>query len=351
MTEGQPEPQAQQLRLLIEQMPAIVWTVDEAERFTSVVGGGIAALGVRSSSIHVDTSAGPGWADVLEPTLAAHRLALAGEHSRYQASWGERIFECSVEPLRAEGRIMGSIGVAVDVTEKLRAEDEMLDAFKEGVDCMVRAIESRDIANARHVERMSAYCFALSRAAGLDPGEARAIAIAARLHDIGKIGIPDALLLKEDPLCPEEQAAIERHCRVGHQILVGARSEILQVAAVIALTHHEWFDGTGYPQGLLGEAIPFVGRIAAIADVFDALTTDRPYRTALTFGEALDTMREERGSHFDPGLLDLFFELEPSLLCPEVPKQPAPRLVARTDPPARNGKPHSYPLPRLTWGP
>ena len=101
---------------------------------------------------------------------------------------------------------------------------------------------------------------------------------------------------------------------MGHRILIEARSEILRLAAVIALTHHEWYDGTGYPQGLEGGDIPLVGRIAAIADVFDALTTDRPYRSALSAAQACETMSRERGSHFEPALLDLFFDLDPSSL-------------------------------------
>ena len=302
--------ETQQLRLLTEQMPAIVWTVDLSDRFSSILGGGIEPLGIRPGSIEIAVRDALAETSALDDSLAAHHRALTGERSRYQAAWGTRIYECSVEPLRDEEEIVGSIGVAVDMTEKLRAEQEILDAYREGVDCMVRAIESRDIVTGRHVERMSVYCSALARAAGLEEHECHAIGIAARLHDIGKVGIPDRLLLKKSPLRRFERAAIERHCEVGYQILVEARSEILQLAATIALTHHEWYDGCGYPQGLRGESIPLVGRIAAVADVYDALTSDRPHRDALSSGDAFETMRRERGTHFDPGLLDLFLDLD-----------------------------------------
>jgi HD-GYP domain-containing protein (c-di-GMP phosphodiesterase class II) len=302
--------ETQQLRLLTEQMPAIVWTVNRDDQFTSILGGGIEPLEIRPGSIEIPVRDALAETSALEDSLAAHHRALTGERSRYQAAWGERIYECSVEPLRHEDHIVGSIGVAVDMTEKLQAEQEILDAYSEGVDCMVRAIESRDIVTGRHVERMSVYCAALAQAAGLEEPECLAIGIAARLHDIGKVGIPDRILLKRSPLRRSERAAIERHCEVGFQILMGARSEILQLAATIALTHHEWYDGSGYPQGLKGEDIPLVGRIAAVADVYDALTTDRPYRAALSRAAACETMRSERGTHFDPILLYLFLGLD-----------------------------------------
>jgi putative two-component system response regulator len=171
-------------------------------------------------------------------------------------------------------------------------------------------IESRDIVTGQHMERMSAYCAALAQAVGFDSRSCQAIGVASRLHDVGKIGVPDTLLLKEASLTDDERVVIERHCQLGHEILAGAQSEILQLAAEIALTHHEWFDGTGYPHRLSGAAIPLVGRIAAIADVFDALTSRRPYRVALSVETARAEMRAERGTHFDPDLLDLFLALE-----------------------------------------
>jgi HD-GYP domain-containing protein (c-di-GMP phosphodiesterase class II) len=302
--------QAQQLRLLVDQIPAIVWTVDRNDRFRSVLGAGLEPLGARTGTVDIAMREALADSDALRASINAHRRALEGKRSRYAASWRERLFECCVEPLRSGRRIVGSIGVAVDVTNERRAESEALRAYEEGVDCLVRAIESRDIETGQHVARMSLYCSAIAEALGLDSRQCQAIGIASRLHDVGKIGIPDKILLKSVALTREERAIIERHCRAGWEILVGAGSEILQLAAVVALTHHEWFDGTGYPQKLAGESIPLPGRIAAIADVFDALTSERPYRAVLPVTQARTVMLAERGTHFDPSLLDLFMGIE-----------------------------------------
>jgi putative two-component system response regulator len=127
------------------------------------------------------------------------------------------------------------------------------------------------------------------------------------MHDIGKIGIPDAVLLKPGALTDEERAIMQRHTLIGAEILQGTPSEILQAGAVVALTHHERWDGTGYPKGIHAEGIPRFGRICAIADVLDALTMERPYRPAYSLQEAREMMEAERGTQFDPELLDLFF--------------------------------------------
>ena len=122
--------------------------------------------------------------------------------------------------------------------------------------------------------------------------------------------MPDFILLKQSPLTDEERVVMQWHCQTGHAMLADAESEVLRLAAVIALTHHEWYDGSGYPKGLAGDAIPVAGRITAVADSFDALTQDRPYRQALTFQDATEILRAERGTHFDPQLLDLFLGLD-----------------------------------------
>jgi response regulator RpfG family c-di-GMP phosphodiesterase len=127
-------------------------------------------------------------------------------------------------------------------------------------------------------------------------------------HDAGKIGIPDSILLKRGPLTADERKNIERHAELGFQLLTNSTSPLLNLAANIALTHHEHWDGTGYPRRLRGDEIPIEGRITAIADVFDALTSNRVYRPALAIEEALSMMEEERGKHFDPALVDLFLE-------------------------------------------
>jgi putative two-component system response regulator len=126
------------------------------------------------------------------------------------------------------------------------------------------------------------------------------------MHDIGKIAVPDHILLKTGRLTDEERAQMQTHAEIGKQILQGSDSPLLQLAETIAWTHHEKVDGSGYPNGLRGDEIPLEGRIAAVADVFDALTRDRPYREAMPLDEAIAVMSEGRGTHFDAGVLDAF---------------------------------------------
>jgi putative two-component system response regulator len=128
------------------------------------------------------------------------------------------------------------------------------------------------------------------------------------MHDVGKIAIPDSILLKPGSLTPEERRVMQRHTDIGYQILSGSRAELLRLAADLAWTHHERFDGLGYPRGLAGEEISLEGRIAAVADVFDALTTDRVYRKRLPVDEAVGMMQKQRAKHFDPEILDLFVD-------------------------------------------
>jgi putative two-component system response regulator len=170
------------------------------------------------------------------------------------------------------------------------------------------AAEFRDDETGRHVQRMSRYCALLAREMGADSERAETIRLASQMHDVGKLGIPDNILRKPGPLTTDERKIMQRHCEIGWRILAESQSELLDVAATIALTHHERIDGAGYPDGLSGDDVPFEGRIAAIADVFDALTTDRIYRTAMPLGRALEIMREGRGLHFDADALDTFFD-------------------------------------------
>ena len=144
----------------------------------------------------------------------------------------------------------------------------------------------------------------LARAVGWTDDRVELLRLAAPMHDVGKIGIPDRILLKPGPLTPAERIEMERHTVIGNVILSGSDSELLDLAATIALTHHERIDGTGYPARLRGEEIPEAGRIVAVADVFDALTNDRIYRRALPRSEAIEVMCGARGSQFDPVLVD-----------------------------------------------
>lgn len=180
-------------------------------------------------------------------------------------------------------------------------------AAEETIRRLAIAAEFRDDETARHIQRMSLYCALLARLVGIDPERCELIRIASPMHDIGKIGTPDHILLKPGKFTPEEFKVMTRHTEIGHQILFGSAAEVLKLAATIAWTHHESFDGTGYPRGLAGERIPLEGRIAAIADAFDALTSKRVYKPAYPVEQAVDLMRSHRGKQFDPALLDTFF--------------------------------------------
>ena len=168
------------------------------------------------------------------------------------------------------------------------------------------AAEFRDNDTARHTMRMSRFCELLARRLGLDNERCELIRSASPLHDIGKIGISDTILLKPGKHTDEERKMMQRHADFGHQMLRGSDSELLQFGAIIAWTHHEKFDGSGYPRGLKGEDIPLEGRITAVADVFDALTSTRPYKRPYSVERSLEMMSAESGTHFEPALLELF---------------------------------------------
>jgi putative two-component system response regulator len=178
---------------------------------------------------------------------------------------------------------------------------------EETIHRLARAVEFRDAHTGLHVERMAAFCRMIALKLGLPPERCSLIRTASLLHDIGKLGIPDRILVKPGPLTEDERTEIQEHTTLGHRILRGSTSELIQLAARIALSHHERFDGQGYPHGLRGDDIPLEGRIAAVCDVFDALTTSRPYRShAFTQDEAVELLRSERGRAFDPGVVDAF---------------------------------------------
>lgn len=171
---------------------------------------------------------------------------------------------------------------------------------REVVTMLMKAAEHRDTETGNHVARVATYVALIAKGLGFSEREVRQISLASTMHDVGKISVPDAILLKPGPLTPIERAEMELHADRGRRILEGSSSRMIQVAAEIAATHHERWDGTGYPWGLSGESIPLGGRIVAVADVFDALTSVRPYKKAWTREEALAFLTEQAGRHFDP---------------------------------------------------
>jgi putative two-component system response regulator len=171
---------------------------------------------------------------------------------------------------------------------------------EETVRRLSRAIEFRSRETWEHIERVGELSALLAQRLGFDSGYVDKIRVAAPMHDVGKVAVPDSVLLKPGPLDPREREDMERHTVIGHDVLSGSEAEVIQLAASIALTHHERFDGTGYPAGVAGREIPVEGRIAAVADVFDALTSDRVYRKALSVERALGLIDQGRSSQFDP---------------------------------------------------
>ena len=176
-----------------------------------------------------------------------------------------------------------------------------------------RAAEYKDDDTGYHVIRMSHYSRMLALADGVPEYRAELLYTAAPMHDVGKIGIPDSIMQKAGPLTPEEWVIVKNHPSIGASIIGRHSNELLDMARVIALTHHEKWDGTGYPRGLKGDAIPLVGRIVAICDVFDALTAERPYKAAWPVEEAIAYVQREAGRHFDPRLVPKFVELLPQI--------------------------------------
>ena len=194
-------------------------------------------------------------------------------------------------------------------SELKRALSELEIAQAETVQRLSMAVEFRDEDTGSHIERIGRFSVLLAEHIGMDAQFCERLKHAAPLHDVGKVAIPDAILLKPGPLTPQERAIVETHAEEGHRLVRGSSSSILDMAATIALSHQEKWDGSGYPRGLKGESIPIEGRIVAVADVFDALTSDRVYRKAFSVEDAVQMMREQRGRHFDPVLLDAFMEV------------------------------------------
>ncbi|MDP2803028.1 MAG: HD domain-containing protein, partial [Phreatobacter sp.] len=179
---------------------------------------------------------------------------------------------------------------------------------------LARAAELRDPETGEHLERMSRYSEKIARAMGLDDEFCQRLRIAAPMHDIGKIGVPDSILLKPGPLTPDERSEMEKHAQQGGEILERSSSELIRLAGEIAISHHERYDGSGYPFRLSGEAIPISGRITALADVFDALTSVRPYKAAWPTEQARAYILAERGRHFDPRCVDAMIAVWPDIL-------------------------------------
>ena len=217
----------------------------------------------------------------------------------------------SLKPVFTEQK--GEIGELVDVLNKRTSlvkelTKEIEDTQKEIVFTMGAIGESRSKETGNHVKRVAEYSRILALGIGMSEKEADLLKEASPMHDIGKVAIPDSILNKPGRLSPKEREIMDRHTTLGYEMLKHSKRELLQAAATVAYEHHEKWDGSGYPRGLKGEEIHIYGRITAVADVFDALGSDRVYKKAWADERIFELFKEERGKHFDPRLVDVFFE-------------------------------------------
>jgi putative two-component system response regulator len=191
--------------------------------------------------------------------------------------------------------------------EVRKATLEIVQRERETVVRLSKAAEYRDPETGAHISRMAHYSELIGKGLGMSQADYDLLLQAAPMHDIGKVGIPDHILLKPGRLAPDEFEVMKQHALFGYEILRGSASRVLQAGAEIALAHHEKYDGSGYPRGLAGEDIPIFSRIVAVADVFDALTSERPYKKAWPLERAAEHLKASSGSHFDPRCVDAFF--------------------------------------------
>ncbi|NLN92478.1 MAG: HD-GYP domain-containing protein [Candidatus Hydrogenedens sp.] len=207
----------------------------------------------------------------------------------------------------ASGEPMGYVGIARDITEMKRLEAQLHDMSLEAIYMLAQAAEAKDEVTGNHLQRVRAYSEAMARHLGMSDAEVNKIGYSSILHDVGKLQVPDAILKKEGKLTEEEWEEMKKHPQGGAVIL--RDKDFYQTARDIAVNHHERWDGTGYPKGKKGEEIPLASRIVTVADVFDALTTSRPYKRAWSPEEAFEKICQDRGSAFDPEVVDAFAAL------------------------------------------
>lgn len=294
-------------------------------QFVLLALGGRYALGrpAASASVH-ERGHDAGLSIVLAVVATALgvlvRVGLAGEATRTERGGFAALMVLLVGRMllgdrdlrraeRAERRRGEELERVVDArTAELRRSREA------SIRRLAEVIGMRDEETGGHIERIALYAALLGEQGGLDRGDIELLRVTSPLHDIGKIAVPDAILRKPGPLTPDERAVIEQHTIHGHRLLSGSGQRVLDFAAELALTHHERWDGNGYPHGLAGEEIPVGGRILAVCDVFDALTSDRVYRPAVPLSDVLAIMRAGRGTQFDPAVLDTFLASLPAVL-------------------------------------
>lgn len=223
----------------------------------------------------------------------------------------EEVFNCDMTmyPLKnKEGEVVEYMAILHDITQIEKLHNELEETQREVIYTLGEIGESRSSETGQHVKRVAEYSRLLAQKVGLDQKDVNILFMVSPMHDIGKIGIPDAILNKNGKLEPAEYEIMKNHPKIGYEILKNSKREILKAAAIVSYTHHEKWDGSGYPLGIKGEDIHIFGRITAVADIFDALGSDRVYKKAWPLEKILELFYEQRGKHFDPNLIDIFMK-------------------------------------------
>jgi putative two-component system response regulator len=314
----------QRFQMIIDMAPIPIYAKDTSHHYVVANAKADELAGLQRGRL-----VGRADAAIMSPGAAEATSGVDGrvldEGSTYEAEESmqiggvERTFQTVKFPLvDAQSEITAVCGISIDITaqkEAISLRDELAAAQEkaieelrlsrqEMVERLTKAIELHDTSTGVHVNRMAAIAAFLGSHLGLSDEHVDLIRNAAPMHDVGKIGISDEILRKPGGLTAQERSEMMHHTVIGHEILTNSKSKLLRTAATIALTHHERFDGTGYPEGLAGQEIPLEGRITAVADVFDALLSDRCYRPAISVAEAIALMEGGRGTQFDPRILD-----------------------------------------------
>ncbi len=259
-----------------------------------------------SSLDHADQLIQAGATDfVVEPLRDSELTARVNQQLRLRNSGGLQ----SHNQVRIEEQLQKRTKALRSVLERMiETERQVNKAHADTVRRLGVASEYKDEDTGEHISRVGAYARILARGIGMASDEADTLREASALHDVGKIGIPDAILLKPGKLDADEWTIMKTHTTIGAKILAGSKSHLLQLGEKLAMTHHEKWDGSGYPNGISGEDIPIEGRICAVADFYDAVSSDRPYRSAMPQAKVLSLLREGSGAHFDPRLIRIFFD-------------------------------------------
>ena len=313
---------------IIDMAPIPIYAKDLAGRYIVANSKADEFAGFRRGELVGQTDEGIPLSDQMQIGTESDRRVVEEKapHERedtVEVAGVTRVFRSVRFPLLDEmGEVDAVGGISVDITAEVEAGrlrdelavtqelaiEELRLSRMETIEGLSKAIDLHDSTTGSHTKRMGSIASLLGSKLGLDSDRVELLRAAAPMHDVGKIGTPPEILRKPGPLSEDERRLMQSHTLIGHAIFSGFKSELSQLAGAIALGHHERFDGSGYPHGVVGEEIPLEARITAVADVFDALLSDRSYRPAMSVDEAVAVMKRGRGTQFDPQILDLLLD-------------------------------------------